>query len=73
MMPRSRLRHAGRRTRLWLRLERAAGRINPFLMMIAIGLLVINISCYTALEIGRLHKRETIPIVDPHRRSAGPR
>jgi hypothetical protein len=65
MTPRSRLRLAGRGPRLWLRLERAAGQINPFLMAIAIGLLVVNISCYAALEIGRLHQRETSPIVDP--------
>jgi hypothetical protein len=29
--------------------------MNPFLLVIAIGLLVINLSCYAALELGRMH------------------
>jgi len=57
MMRRSRLRRAGWQPRLLLRLERAARLMNPFLMVIALGLLVVNVSCYVALEIGRLHVR----------------
>lgn len=57
MMRRSRLRRAGWQPRLLFRLERAARLMNPFLLVIALGLLVINVSCYAALEVGRLHAR----------------
>jgi hypothetical protein len=36
-------------------LDRAAVRLNPVLVAVVIGLLVVNISCYMALQIGRLH------------------
>ena len=39
------------------RLDRAAGAMNPFLLTVVIGLVVVNVSCYMALEIGRLHAR----------------
>jgi hypothetical protein len=31
--------------------------MNPFLLVVVIGLIIVNISCYTALEIGRRHSR----------------
>jgi hypothetical protein len=33
------------------RLERAAGLINPFLLTIAIGLTVLNVTCFIALQV----------------------
>jgi hypothetical protein len=39
------------------RLEHAAETINPFLIMIVLGLGVVDTSCYVALEIGRLQTR----------------
>lgn len=36
------------------RLDRAAGRTNPFLLVIAIGLLLLNISCFGALRLFHL-------------------
>jgi hypothetical protein len=47
-------RAAGRSLRSALRrLDAAAGRANPFLMLIVIGLLVLNVSCFTALKLAR--------------------
>ena len=43
------------------RLDRAAEAINPFLLTVVIGLVVVNVSCYMALEIGRLHARSHGP------------
>ena len=37
------------------RLDRVAQQLNPLLIVIVIGLAILNISCYAALEIGRLH------------------
>jgi hypothetical protein len=39
------------------RLERAAGDINPFLIVIAIGLVVLDLSCFLALQVARLPLR----------------
>jgi hypothetical protein len=36
------------------RLERAAGAINPFLIMIAIGLVILDLSCLLALRLARM-------------------
>ena len=55
MIRRSRLRGARLQSAGLRRLERAAGLINPFLLVIAIGLLVIDVRCYAALELGRWH------------------
>jgi hypothetical protein len=55
MIRRSWLREACSQGQALRRLERAAGLMNPFLLVIAIGLLVINLSCYAALELGRMH------------------
>ena len=33
------------------RLERAAGPINPFLLTIAIGFTVLNVTCFIALQV----------------------
>ena len=60
-----------RRTRLtveqWkIAIERACGTLNPVLAAIVIGLLILNISCYTALEIGRHPPRpEMSPALPP--------
>ena len=51
------------------RLDRAAKRLNPLLAMIVIGLALLDISCYAALELGRLrapllwpgHQRVALP------------
>jgi hypothetical protein len=50
------------------RLERAAGAINPFLLMIAIGLVILNLSCLLALQAGRIPLRYggVNEIVVPH-------
>jgi hypothetical protein len=37
--------------RLAPRLERAAALINPFLLTIAIGLTVLNVTCFIALQV----------------------
>jgi hypothetical protein len=37
--------------RLAPRLERAAALINPFLLTIAIGLIVLNVTCFIALQV----------------------
>ncbi len=42
-------RRRGSHQPLLRRLDRAAERLNPFLMMIAIGLAVLNISCLITL------------------------
>jgi hypothetical protein len=36
---------------LWRRLDRAAGEINPFLMVLAIGLGIFNLTCLVVLLI----------------------
>jgi hypothetical protein len=43
------------------RLDRAAEAMNPFLLTVVIGLVVVNVSCYMALEIGRLHAQSHGP------------
>ena len=50
------------------RLDRAAGEINPFLMMIAIGLVVVELSCLLALQVARLplQRAGAIEIATPH-------
>ena len=35
------------------RMDRVAGKINPLLVIVAALLAIIDISCYSALEIGR--------------------
>jgi len=37
------------------RLDRAARNLNPLLIVVVIVLAIVNFSCYTALEIARLH------------------
>ena len=37
-------------------IERAATKLNPFLAVVVIGLIVLDLSCYAALEIGRRHR-----------------
>jgi hypothetical protein len=37
---------------LWRQLERVAGLINPFLIILAIGLMILDLSCFTALHLG---------------------
>jgi hypothetical protein len=37
--------------RLAPRLERAAALMNPFLLTIAIGLIVLNVTCFIALQV----------------------
>ena len=41
--------HSG--LRLALRLERAAARMNPFLLAIVIGLAVLNFTCFVGLKL----------------------
>jgi hypothetical protein len=36
---------------LWRRLDRAAGEINPFLMLLAIGLVILYLTCLFGLLI----------------------
>jgi hypothetical protein len=36
--------------RLASRLERAADRMNPYLMALAIGLMVLNVTCFVAIK-----------------------
>jgi Co/Zn/Cd efflux system component len=67
MIRRSWLREARSQGQALRRLERAAALMNPFLLVIAIGLLVINLSCYAALELGRMHSLRGGPsqVVNP--------
>jgi hypothetical protein len=37
--------------RLALRLERVAARMNPYLLAIAIGLAVLNVTCFIGLRV----------------------
>jgi len=59
------------------RLGRVAGEINPFLIIVVIMLALLNISCYAAIEIGRLYPPRAEPSHPlrprPARRSAAPR
>jgi hypothetical protein len=50
------------------RLERAAGDINPFLVVIAIGLLILYLSCLLALQLAHLPLRRAsvIETAMPH-------
>ncbi len=36
---------------LWRRIDRAAREVNPFLMVLAIGLIILNLSCLAGLLI----------------------
>jgi len=36
---------------LWRRLDRAAGEVNPFLMLVAIGLVILYLTCLFGLLI----------------------
>jgi len=36
-------------------IEGAAAKLNPILAVVVIGLIVLDISCYAALELGRWH------------------
>jgi hypothetical protein len=48
--------------RLLRRLDHAAGQINPFLAIIAIGLAILNVACAVALlDIGSLALRRPSP------------
>jgi hypothetical protein len=51
-------RHNRSREPLYRRLDRAAGQLNPLLMMIAIGLAILNASCLlTLFDTGKLPVR----------------
>jgi hypothetical protein len=45
----------GEREPVWRWLDRAAENLNPVLLVVAIMLAILTVSCYAALEIGRLH------------------
>ena len=45
---------AGAPGRLVRRLDRIAGEINPFLAVVAIGLVMLNLCCFVALTVVRL-------------------
>ncbi len=47
------------------RLDRVAGEINPFLIILVIMLALLNISCYAAIEIGRLYPPRAEPSQPP--------
>jgi hypothetical protein len=54
---------------LYRRLDRAAGRLNPLLMVIAIGLAILNASCLlTLFDTGKLPVR----CVDPGQARSAP-
>ena len=42
------------RESLWPRLDRVAGEINPFLMIIVVGLLLLNLTCLVGLVVSKL-------------------
>jgi hypothetical protein len=50
------------------RLDRVAGEINPFLIVIAIGLVVLDLSCLLAQQLARmpLRRASVIEIAMPH-------
>lgn len=43
------------RGRIIARLDRVAHATNPLLLVVAIMLAILNVGCYVALELGRLH------------------
>jgi hypothetical protein len=45
---------------LWHRIDRVAGKINPFLMVLAIGLIILNLTC-----LGSLLVKLPITRIDP--------
>ncbi|MBV8778488.1 MAG: hypothetical protein JO032_16500 [Alphaproteobacteria bacterium] len=44
---------ASRKGSLVLRLDRAAGELNPFLVVLAIGLLILNVTLYLGMAAAR--------------------
>ena len=46
---------APRRRAIVAQLNRAARTLNPLLVVIAVGLAILDLSCYAALELGRWH------------------
>ena len=62
-LPRER-RLAGRLLRSVLhRLDTAAARLNPFLMLIVIGLAILYLSCFSALRLAPLARMAAPPAV----------
>ncbi len=41
----------------WRRLDRVAGEINPFLLIVAVGLVILYLSCAVGLLVKLPHKR----------------
>jgi hypothetical protein len=39
---------------LWRRLDRVAGEINPFLMVLVVGLVLLNLTCLVGLVVSNL-------------------
>ena len=54
-----------RRASLGFRLDRAANEINPFLMVLAIGLLVLNLTLYVAMSLSKQPSAATMPRQPP--------
>ena len=53
--PGNRDNQTGGRTSLAVRINRAANDLNPMLMVLAIGLLVLNITLYLGMSVSRAH------------------
>jgi hypothetical protein len=43
------------------RVDRLARKLNPILVVVIIVLAILDVSCYTALQIGRLHPPRPVP------------
>ena len=37
--------------RLWRQLDRSAGALNPFLLAVAVGLLILNLTCFITIKV----------------------
>src|SRR3981189_2886172 len=47
-------RHDHSREPLMRRLDRVAGEINPFLLIVVVGLVILNLTCFVALTVSQL-------------------
>jgi hypothetical protein len=46
---------------LMRRLDRAAGEVNPFLIVLVIGLAILDLTCFVALQVSELPATQTNP------------
>ena len=55
---------------LWRRLDRVAGEINPFLMVLVVGLVILNLTCFVGLVVSNLPMMQISPTSPSFRMSS---